>query len=163
MKKQILILLLALASVASQAATLSYTSGSGSNNVVITNPVLIRSITYANTSGNTVTNRTYDSNTNSLTWTNAPVSYVTQYVSNKVDTITNFSGVVQSTTNSYIFSVSATTGGSTNNFTLLTTQTLLTGTTVVFTPPSTLILNKGLMVTNGSALSITVDYSTIIP
>lgn len=163
MKKLLFSLLFVALATVGKAATLSYSSGSGSNNVVITNQSLIRSITVANGTGGNVTNRWYDSGTNSLTWTNAPVSYFTQFVSNKVDTITNFAGVVQLTTNTYLFTVSQTTGGSTNSFPLLTTYIVAANTTATWTPSSTLILNKGLMVTNNAAVTLSIDYSTVLP
>ena len=163
MKKLLFSLLFVALATIGNAATYSYSSGSGSNNVVFTNATLIRSITVANGTGGNVTNRWYDAGTNSLTWTNASISYSTVFVSNKVDTITNFAGVVQLTTNTYQFTVSASSGGSTNSFPLITTYIVAANTTATWEPSSTLILNRGLMVTNNAAVTLSVDYSTIIP
>jgi len=174
MKKLNIILLSLLSALSVQAATYS-TNLAGTNagygattGLIITNQLgggfVINSITIANSGSSNGVYRFYDSpNPGWILWTNSPggVTNVIQYSSNQVQTVTNFYGVVQTTTNTVLISLAQTNAAIAYNRPDLVTLAVSNGVTTTYTPPTPLIAGRGIAVTNSGTGTITLNYSTL--
>ena len=165
MKKKLLTSLFALltAFAVSAATYTTNLTGHGTNLIIITNGIQINSITFANSSGATLSAAVYDSKYTSLKWTNTPYTNLTSYTTNYVTTFTNFSGVIQTNTNSVLWTYSNAVAAATNDFRALTTVAVSNAVTYVWTPSTLMVAGFGLVVTNSTNVSLTVNYSTVLP
>ena len=129
-----IILLLALTAAAFGQITSSGTVASGVN-LISSTPVQINSIQLFDTSGAANTITLYDNDSASSTnRVRQAYTITTQYSTNVVMSFTNFTGVVQSYTNTVLATVNTTVAAATNQARRVFTFTLPANGTVTFTP-----------------------------
>jgi len=161
MKKILFSLLLGVGLVAN-AATLSTNLSAVSTNSLIASGVLITEITVANSGAAGVTLGFFDNNLASTVWTNSAYTNRLSYITNLVTSFTNFSGVIQTNTNSVIYTIDQAYAAATNNRTKFLTLTVSNGQTYVYTPTDVLVAGLGLTITNTMTNgTLTVKYSTL--
>ncbi len=150
------------ASALSAANAVVSPSGASTNSIISSNAVNITQVTVANSSTNTLLVRLVDAPSTSLTWTNASYIGTFAYTTNIVTTFTNFTGVVQNQTNSYLYTYTNTVAANTNSYNTLVVLTVPASETLIWTPSggNGINANFGVLSTNNQACAITVQYST---
>ena len=139
-------------------------------------PLLINSISVINTSGQT-TNvllnfidgpGTLGVGTNYIVYTNSGFTnraLTTNY--NDIVTFTNYSGVVQTVTNTSVSTTLTTNGTRANLYKTVVSLTTSNGQTTTYTPSTPLVVSYGLGVSSTNSWltnqAITINYSTILP
>lgn len=146
---------------AANQVTVSVT-GAATNSAVAAHGVLVNTLNLANSGTNVVTLTLFDAPGTAVFFTNAAYTYYTSYNTNIVTVITNISGVLQTNTNTFKYTYSATTAGATNGYTKLGTYTIPANTTLTINPNS--VANFGLLVTNtdpGANGAWTITYTPL--
>lgn len=162
LNKLTLIAALVLAINTAQAqSSASVSPSAAARNTMITNASRILSVTIANASaatlGVTLFDAGYNSTTN-LTWTNSAYTNTITYTTNIVTSYVTTTGVTNSLTNSGIFTVINTVSAATNSFPTVNTLSAPAGETVVWVPTGGYIVSRGLIATNNTNCTITVQY-----
>lgn len=165
MKKLLLITLLAFIPLYGANAALFTTNLSAGNTgaILFTNAATINQITVVNATTTNDTIRIYDANYPTLLWTNSTlITNTTSYITNNVAQVyTNFSGVL--TTNNYtnaLITLNTTNGPTTNSFPLLFAVGATASNTTTYTPLSPTAVSYGVVVTNTTPVTITINYNS---
>ena len=130
------------------------------NNLVFSTPIKLTSISIANQDAASATFKFFDSNLASAHYTNAAYDLNTQYVASVITTFTNFSGVVQTHTNSMLISTNLTIAeNEAAGYRVLSTITAAASTTTLISFADPVFVNLGLFMTNTATTNATVNIT----
>lgn len=135
--------------------------------VILSQPVMLTSVSVANATGVTATvclvdsnSKTSGPNSNGMTYTRAAFTTRTSYATNYVTDYTNINGVVTSVTNAANYTLESTTPATTNSYRVINTIIVPANTTLTWTPVNGAYANYGVVSTNSAAVTVTTAYST---
>lgn len=142
-------------------ATASPTTASW-NSVIGTNAVNIQQVTIANSAASALSVSLYDSPNTNKTYVRSAYTNTLSYVTNMVTVITNFSGVLQTNTNSVLYTYNSVAAQATNNYRLLVTLTVPASETITWTPAGGqgIYANFGVNALVDTNCTITVQYNS---
>lgn len=162
MKKLLLVLgLFAFTFASAQAATTAQALSGAATNSVVGSAVKVNSIVVANGGTNVLYLTVFDAPSTTLTYTNGAFTSYSQSLSNYVTAYTNVLGISESWTNRVVVFATNTTAAATNNFNTMLTLVVPAGTTQTYTPVSTFVATRGVLLTNsapGVNATFTIDY-----
>ena len=161
MKKLIIVASLMVALSINAAVTSTTVATTTCSNLVtfLSGGGTISSITFQSPPANVGSAKLYDSDTTSLTYTQAAYTTITVYATNLISSWTNYYGVVNNATNIVLMQATNTVAAVTNSpLPLLLTMTGGTNTTVTYSGINA-NFSRGLAVTNTGAGTITVTVT----
>lgn len=148
-------------SFSSHAAEASASPTQASYNLLIgTNALQLQSITVANASSAIMTAYIYDSPNTNTTYVRSAYTNTLSYTTNLVTTFTNFSGVIQTNTNTVLYTYTSVAPQATNSYRVLNTFTVPAGESLVWTPSPGIYANFGLSAYASTNGTITVQYNS---
>lgn len=163
--KFMMVLAIALLPMVAQSATETITiTGTGvTNNVVLTQaPVIVSSISIANTTGGAGTFKFFDAPDTNAVWTNTSFTAINSYETNISEVFTNFSGRVVTNTYTATYTYEETIAANTNlSRRVLIELEVPANTTLTYTPSALFATKYGILVTNDALASgsVTITYA----
>lgn len=152
MKRILSILSLALVCMVSRGADTVLTMNAAGTNSVFSVGQTISQVTVAAGATN-LTLALFDAPSTSLTYVRGAYATFNQYTTNIVTIFTNTGGVLQTNTNSGVYTYQVTNGNATNSFKLLTRLTVPANTTVTWTPINGASTTFGVLATNDAGIA----------
>ena len=156
-KSLIAVALLACATFAGAVETTTLATVGGSNSIFGVSG-RVQSIIVANNAASAATVTFYDSPTNTFTYVNGAYTNYVSYSTNIVQVITLPSGVLQTNTNSGVFTVAQVVAASTNSYRQVATLNVAANATLVYYPTNGLLVAFGLSETNNTNVTITTTW-----
>ena len=146
-----------------QAATFTTNlSTSNGGAILFTNGATINRVTVVNATTTNDFVALYDANWPTLLWTNSTlITNTLTYVTNVTQIFTNFTGVL--TTNVYsnqVVTIGLTNGPTTNSFSLIAVTGAGATNTTIFAPLNPYAITYGVVATNKTPVTITIDYNS---
>lgn len=154
-----LVCLSLLCGIQSKAVDQSTAATAAATNSIIQASARIQSIIIANDVASALTVKFFDAPTNVLTYVNAAYTNYLSYTTNIVSVYTTPAGVLQTNTNSGIYTYASTVSAATNAYRTVATINVGASGTTVYYPTNGLIVAFGLCVTNNTNCTITTTYS----
>lgn len=147
------------ASAQTQTATVS--TSAAARNTMITNAARLLSVTIANDTAQPLTVKLFDAGYNAstnLTWTNSAYTNTISYTTNIVTSYVTTTGVTNSLTNAGIFTVINSVSAATNSYPTVNTLSIPASDSVVWAPTGGFLVSRGLIATNNTNCTITIQY-----
>jgi hypothetical protein len=155
-------LLVLSAQLTSWAALQVASIPAATTNSLQTVPIQLQSVAIANGTTNTLTIAFIDAPSTILTNTTSAYTNWVSYTTNIVLTFTNINGVVESRTNTALFSSPNPVSALTNNYRMLNLTVVPASSTVTWQPSGGAYCSYGLLVTNSAAATVTLNYTTLL-
>lgn len=159
MKTLITLLFAAMLSLSAFGATATITQSAAGTNSILAASASLRSLTLVNASGSAVAVKFFDAPSTALTYTNAAWTTIGWTAGTTTNIYTNILGNIETNTYTTVTQTTSTNAASTNSFATVLSLSIPASTTVTWEPASPLYLSRGLLITNGAAVSGTVSYN----
>jgi len=131
-------------------------------NILQTVPIQLQSVSIANGTTNALTIALIDAPSTSMTYTTSAYTNWVSFPTNIVLVFTNINGVVETRTNSALFTTPNTISALTNNYRMLNLTVVPASSTVTWQPSGGAYCSFGLLVTNSVAATVTLNYTTLL-
>lgn len=146
------------ANIASAVDTTTGPLAANSSNSIFQVSGRVVQMVLANNDATATTLRFYDAPTNRLNYTNAAYTNYITYTTNIVSVITLPSGVLQTNTNSGVFTVAQTVAAAATFYRNVATVVIPASSTIVYSPTNGLLVGFGFAVTNVGNATITTTW-----